>query len=93
MFSLRMAYGENHEYESLIASEHTPHDDVNQLRELWLAVQENLSDEECENFDLMSYAKAYAIETKRKSIFDDLCNILVTASEDILEVFKDKEKA
>ena len=91
MFSLRMAYGENYEYESLIASEHTPHDHPNRLCELWTAVQENISQEENENFDLMTYAKLYATETKRKCIFDDLCSVLVTASEDILEVFKEKK--
>lgn len=91
MFSLRMAYGENNEYESLIASEHTPHDHPNRLCELWTAVQENISAEENDDFDLMTYAKSYAIETKRKSMFDDLCRILVIASEDILEVFKEKK--
>lgn len=93
MFSLRMAYGENYEYESLIASEHTPHDHPNMLCELWTAIneKENISAEENEEFDLMTYATLYASETKRKNMFDDLCRVLVTASEDILEVFKDKE--
>lgn len=91
MFSLRMAYGENCEYESLIASEHTPHDHPNRLCELWTAVQENISAEENDDFDLMTYAKSYAIEVKRKAMFDDLCRILVIASEDILEVFKEKK--
>ena len=91
MFSLRVAYGENYEYESLIASEHTPHDHPNRLCELWTAVQENISAEEHDDFDLMTYAKLYAIETKQKAMFDDLCRILVIASEDILEVFKEKK--
>lgn len=91
MFSLRMAYGENFDCESLIASEHTPHDHPNRLCELWTAVQENISAEENDDFDLMTYAKSYAIEVKRKAMFDDLCRILVIASEDILEVFKEKK--
>ena len=91
MFSLRMAYGENYDSESLIASEHTPHDQPGRLSELWVAAQSTLSDEENDNFDLMTYARLYAAETKRKNMFDDLCRVLVTASEDVLEVFKEKE--
>jgi hypothetical protein len=44
IFSLHMAYGENYEHDSLIASEHTPHDQPNPLRELWLAAQENIAE-------------------------------------------------
>ena len=88
MFSLRMAYGENYDSESLIASEHTPHDQPGRLSELWVAAQSTLSDEENDNFDLMTYARLYAAETKRKNMFDDLCRVLVTFSEEIQEVFK-----
>ena len=91
MFSLRMAYGENYDCESLIASEHTPHEEPCRLRELWLVAQQALSDEENDNFDLMTYARLYTSEVKQKNLFDDLCRVLVTASEDILEVFKEKE--
>ena len=88
MFSLRMAYGENYDSESLIASEHTPHDQPGRLSELWVAAQSTLSDEENDNFDLMTYARLYTAETKRKNMFDNLCRVLVTFSEDIQEVFK-----
>lgn len=91
MFSLHMAYGEDYEHDSLIASEHTPHDQSNQLRELWLAAQNNLSEEACRDFDLMGYAKSYTIEVKNKNDFDELCRILVMASEEIVELFKVKE--
>lgn len=91
MFSLRMAYGENFDCESLIASEHTPHTQPSRLCELWVAVQENISAEENEEFDLMTYARLYATETKRKNMFNDLCRILTNTSEEILEVFKEKE--
>lgn len=90
IFSLHMAYGKNHERDSLIASEHTPHDQPNKLSELWLAAQDNLV-EECPDFDLMGYAKAYAIEVKRRNMHDELCRILVIASEDILAMFQRKE--
>ena len=91
MFSLRMAYGENFDCESLIASEHTPHEEPCRLRELWLVAQQALSDEENVNFDLMTYVRLYTSEVRQKNLFDDLCRVLVTASEDVLEVFKEKE--
>ena len=30
-------------------------------------------------------------ETKQKNMFNDLCRVLVTASEDILDIFKEKQ--
>jgi len=90
MFSLHMAYGEDYEHDSLIASEHTPHDQPNKLLELWLAAQNNLSEEACRDFDLMGYAKAYALELRRKNMFDELCRILTDASDEIVELFRVK---
>ena len=90
MFSLHMAYGEDYEHDSLIASEHTPHDQPNKLLELWLAAQNNLSEEACRDFDLMGYAKAYAFELRRKNMFDELCRILTDASDEIVELFRVK---
>ncbi len=90
-FSLRMAYGEKFAGSMLIASEYSPYDYPNRLRELWTVVQENTSEEEDEDFDLISYINRYLIETKQKNMFNDLCRVLVTASEDILDIFKEKQ--
>lgn len=90
IFSLHMAYGKNHERDSLIASEHTPHDQPNKLLELWLAAQNNLSEEACRDFDLMGYAKAYTLELRRKNTFDELCRILTDAGDEIVELFRVK---
>ena len=91
VFSLRMACGENFVGDMLIASEYTPYDYPNRLRELWTVVQESVSEKEPADFDLISYINGYFFETKRKNMFDDLCRVLVTASEDILEVFREKQ--
>ena len=90
-FSLRMAYGENFAGNILIASEYSLCDYPNCLRELWTVVQESISRDENEDFDLISYINGYLIETKRKNMFNDLCRVLVTASEDILDIFKEKQ--
>ncbi len=90
-FSLRMAYGENFAGNMLIASEYSLCDYPNRLRELWTVVQESISRDENEDFDLISYINGYLIETKRKNMFNDLCRVLVTASEDILDIFKEKQ--
>ena len=90
-FSLRMAYGEKFAGSMLIASEYSPYDYPNRIRELWTVVQENTSEEEDEDFDLISYINIYLIETKQKNMFSDLCRVLVTASEDILDIFKEKQ--
>ena len=66
-FSLRMAYGENFAGNMLIASEYSPCDYPNRLRELWTVMQENTSEED-EDFDLISYINRYLIETKQKNI-------------------------
>ena len=90
-FSLRMAYGDNLEQDTLIACEYAIHHNPCQLRELWLAAQGNImEEEECNDFDLMGYAKAYTAEVKRKNMFDELFQILVTASDEIVELFKNK---
>jgi hypothetical protein len=89
-FSLRMAYGDNLEQDTLIACEYAIHHNPCQLRELWLAAQGNIMEEECNDFDLMGYAKAYTAEVKRKNMFDELFQILVTASDEIVELFKNK---
>ena len=90
-FSLRMAYGEKFAGSMLIASEYSPYDYPNRIRELWTVVQETTSEEEDEDFDLISYINRYLIETKQKNMFNDLCRVLVTASEDILDIFKEKQ--
>ena len=90
-FSLRMAYGENFAGNMLIASEYSPCDYPNRLRELWTVIQESVSEKEPADFDLISYISGYLVETKQKNIFDDLCRVLVTASEDILDIFKENQ--
>lgn len=87
-FSLRMAYGASFAGNMLLASEYSVYDYPNQLRELWTVVQENTSDDENADFNLISYINGYLSETKQKNIFNDVCRVLVTASEDIIELFK-----
>jgi hypothetical protein len=87
-FSLRMAYGANFSGNMLIASEYSLYDYPNQLCELWTVVQENTSKEEESDFNLISYINGYLSETNQKNIFNELCRILVTTSEDIIELFK-----
>ena len=70
-FSLRMAYGEKFAGSMLIASEYSPYDYPNRIRELWTVVQETTSEEEDEDFDLISYINRYLIETKQKNMFHD----------------------
>lgn len=38
----------------------------------------------------MGYAKAYALELRRKNMFDELCRILTDASDEIVELFRVK---
>lgn len=88
MFSLHMVSNANPERDTLIASEHTPHDEENNLRQLFLAAQDHITDDE---LDVLGYAKRYTHEVKQRNTFDELCRILVTESEDIIELFQTKE--
>ena len=87
-FSLRMAYGADFAGNMLIASEYSLYDYPNQLRELWTVVKENTAKDEEADFNLISYINGYLSETKQKNIFNELCRVLVTTSEDIIELFK-----
>ena len=91
LFALHIAYGEKYEHEVFIANELTPQDQPNQLRELWLAAQENTTEEGEQDFDFMAYFRQYAAETKRKNTFDELCRILICVSEEIIELFQKNE--
>ena len=87
-FSLHMATSDGSGRESLIASEHMPHNEESPLRELWTILQDHIVEED--DFDVLSYAKRYVLESLQKKQMDALCRILVLASEDIVELFRNK---
>ena len=88
-FSLHMASHDGSGRESLIASEHIPHDQPSPLRELWTILQDHIVEED--DFDVLGYAKLYVMESQRQKQLDELCHILVLASEDIVELFRSKD--
>jgi hypothetical protein len=85
MFSLRMVSNENPAKESLIASEHIPHEQPSALRDVWLAAQDHLSDDD---MDALTHTRLYVQQARRQILFDEFCRAVVCGCEEILEVFQ-----
>lgn len=88
-FSLHMATHDGSGRETLIASEHIPHNEASPLRELWTILQDHIVEED--DFDVLGYARQYVMESQRQKQLDELCRILVLASDDIVELFRSKD--